>query len=58
MPRAGDFFENLAAGDYSDYLPPEPEPEPEPVSEPEPERTRDPAGLDASGGNGGSRGAG
>ena len=38
--QGGDFFENLAAGNYSDYLPPEPEPEPEPVSEPEPERTR------------------
>lgn len=38
--QGGDFFENLAAEDYSDYLPPEPEPEPEPVSEPEPERTR------------------
>lgn len=36
--QGGDFFENLAAEDYSDYLPPEPEPEP--VSEPEPERTR------------------
>ena len=39
--QGGDFFENLAAGDLSDSVPPGPEArDPEPVSEPEPERTR------------------